>query len=370
MFSKWKFRLTTITPLHIGGPRALTQADYVTWANRVYVVSEEMLFKFLQERGLADRFVTEFHSLVVQRHPSPVKEFLQRRGLCNEMALQAISQYACERTTGTEVTGEVRTFVRDAHAQPLLPGSSLKGAIRTVVLYHLAKQLRDARPTEFERLVLVPLREALKNRKPRKWVDDAIERNLLTAFQLDHAQLNSHKDFLRVLRIGDSQPLDRNALVITKATVKSSSQSGNWYDKTNVLVETTPKGTSFEHVCSIDEWLAEQFQRQNRSVPSLTPDQLMNMVREFHGDLVQQDRELYDFVQKSQPLPAPAGDCVLHLGWGSGLLGTTIVGLLPPELRLEVRGQYFQERDLPMFPKSRRVTEHGEPFGWVRLEVV
>jgi CRISPR-associated protein Csm5 len=370
MLRKWKFRLTTITPLHIGGPRALTQADYVTWTNRVYVVSEEKLFKFLQDRGFTDRFVTEFHGLVVQRHPSPMKEFLQRRGLCNETVLQAISQYACERRTGTEITGEIRTFVRDAHAQPLLPGSSLKGAIRTVVLYHLAKQLRDSRPQEFERLVLVPLRAALQNRGRRKWADDEIERNLLAALRLDHAQLSSHRDFLRVLRIGDSQPLDRNALVITKATVKSSSQSGNWYDKTSVLVETTPNGTSFEHVCSIDEWLAERFQRQNGSVPFLVPDQLMEMIREFHADLVQQDRELYDLVQKPQPLPATPGECVLHLGWGSGLLGTTIVGLLPPELRLEVRRQFFQERDLPLFPKSRRLTQSGEPFGWVRVEIV
>lgn len=370
MFRKWKFQVTAITHLHIGGPRALKQADYVSWANRVYAVSEEKLFAVLQSRCLAGRFVTEFHGLVVQHHPSPVKEFLQRHGLCNEAMLQAISHYACERVTRIDVNGEIRTFVRDAHSQPLLPGTSFKGAIRTVVLYHLAKKLRDDRPMEFERCVLVPLRAALENRRRRKWADDEIERNLLAAFQLDHAQLSSHKDFLRVLRIGDSASLNRNALVVTTATVKSCSRSGDWYDKTSVFVEAAPKGTSFELVCSIDEWLAEHFQHQNGSVPFLAPDQLLDMIREFHADLVQQDRELYEFMHKPQPVPAPPGDCVLHLGWGSGLLGTTIVGLLPSELRLDVRRQFFKERDLSLFPKSRRVTEFGEPFGWVRLEIV
>lgn len=63
----------------------------------------------------------------------------------------------------------------------------------------------------------------------------------------------------------------------------------------------------------------------------------------------------------------------LRLGWGSGLLGTTLAMLLDEPLLQRLQNLLFTDRNGAIAPKTRRVTVENntpvKPLGWVRLEV-
>lgn len=365
MFHKWAFVFKTRSPLHIGAGHKLTTMDYATFADKVYVLSEDRLFHALEENGLAEQFTTELSVLLGKKEARPVQSFLRSHGLLHEEFLQRVSHYGLSANSLSIGITEITPFIRDAFMRPFLPGTSLKGALRTVVLYNIAKRLKEADPAAFERQVIAPARQSSN----RKRADDLIEDNLLRSFSLDNSKPGLHRDFLRTLRIGDSGPVSPDGLNLRKASVRSSRGDNDWYEKTSVLLETAAEGITFRSICSIDDDLVERFQKQNVQIPFTSPTELIEMIREFHTDFVREDKNFYETVNKTQLGRDTAGEPILHLGWGSGMLGTTLISLLPEDLRLQIRKKFFRERDTLLFPKVRRLTENNEPFGWVAVQL-
>ncbi len=61
----------------------------------------------------------------------------------------------------------------------------------------------------------------------------------------------------------------------------------------------------------------------------------------------------------------------LRLGWGTGLLGMTVCGLLDNSLLQRLRNEVFVDRQGAPVPKSKRVCVNGNkainPLGWIRI---
>lgn len=129
-------RLRTLTPLHIGGREgALNPLEFVVFEGRCYVISETKLARALQERDQIDTFYTWFTG----RERLALREFLRERDLLNARFLERIAAYTSP--CSIRISQDLRTFVRDAFNRPFLPGTSIKGAIRTAFLYKLLKEL-------------------------------------------------------------------------------------------------------------------------------------------------------------------------------------------------------------------------------------
>ncbi len=377
---KIAFTLKTVTPLHIGGAEsAILPMSFLAHEGWIHVVSEDKLAELLSEKNLLDPFVKE---ALDQRGKFQLYLFLEKRGLLNNSTLDRITSYRC-RFQG-QISKEFRPFIRNGFGQPFIPGSSIKGAWRTAILYCLLKKLpKDERENVLDKTVRKALEEVKKN--PRaKWstrqnLFKNEEERLMRSFLLGKKQNDIHTDFLRVIKVHDSAPLDRDTLSIREVRIYSA-QSAENPKRFPLYAETIEPGVSVKMEYSIDEQLLENFRAQNRNQPiangaihydtfeKLVLDPI-GCVKKMANDVLAHERAFFENEL----------DCTLffqnepnfHLGWGGSLIVESLAHLLPEELRQQMRNLLFTDRGNAPAPKSRKVIAGEKPMllGWCQLSV-
>lgn len=167
--------LRTLSPLHIGDGSQLHAFDYTVHEGRFYRTSQRFFELFLDKIGgdSAERFaqwsgdiVEEMESLEADRRRDPRsgRDFnqrmsdLRRRHTLREFAKsigqeRAFLDFLREAkvpfipvqpvSKGEKEKQEIRGFIRGADGTPYLPGSSVKGSIRTALLYHFLEHFAD-----------------------------------------------------------------------------------------------------------------------------------------------------------------------------------------------------------------------------------
>lgn len=134
---------------------------------------------------------------------------------------------------GAPTTGEIYAQVKDGMDRPYLPGSSLKGAIRSALAWDLVDQ-QDV-------LGKVELREAKK-------ADDRIDRDLFLG-RTSQRMNDTVRDVMRLLRISDSTPLATPPTLLQVAMLGSSSQRN-----TRLAIEAMPEGAEVRATLQIERY--------------------------------------------------------------------------------------------------------------------
>ena len=163
-----------ITPLHVGDGTTLHSFDYVIHDNRFYRISQRVFERFLSNIGgdAPERFVTWSADLMSKmdnaerdkRNNPRGKDFNQQlsslrrsfnllefsksigqdHAFISFLKSEGIASIPIPMAAkGESVKHEIRGFQRSADGQPYLPGSSLKGSIRTALLYHFLQEFAD-----------------------------------------------------------------------------------------------------------------------------------------------------------------------------------------------------------------------------------
>ncbi|MEM9886817.1 MAG: type III-A CRISPR-associated RAMP protein Csm5 [Bacteroidota bacterium] len=162
-----KLQLHTLTPLHIGNGQELHATDYVVVDDYYYRVSEQQFMRFLKQQGqeaqnLFSKWVIETAQEIDDleferrrkrqnfgRDKNQQLSYLKRNYnyaafaqnvLGQETAFQQFLDEYCVATPignpNTRLKQQIRAIMRTADGRAYVPGSSLKGAIRTALLYH------------------------------------------------------------------------------------------------------------------------------------------------------------------------------------------------------------------------------------------
>lgn len=389
-----RFVLKTLSPVHIGGrTQELTPLEALVYKGSCYVVSESALGRTLLKESKLDKLSEEINK---QGPRFNLESFLKSIQLLNEETLWGIAAYRC--ATGERNTpGRLRPFVRDAYNRPFIPGSSLKGVLRTAVMYGYLKGLRDQNPGEFQRLFTGGVRRKLEEflsaedwKRVKPWFKDNTKRKM--ASQIESALMQRYelpvpgspskrgptwqqKDIMRAIKISDTTPLAKDSLTLEEVQVISLTGGNEVYLKTPIYVEVIPPGTEMEFTVTLDEHILGDFSARNRELPFKSLDEVLSHLAVFAADIWEFDRnywngiygpgtlEMTDFYRQEA-----AG---MRLGWGSGLGGASLLLLLPENLRRELRDALFEPRGQFSFPKSRRAVMDGDtprwPLGWVTI---
>lgn len=162
-----KLQLKTITPVHVGNGEELYELDYVVANNHYYRVSQSQFFKFLQTipNAITDYTnwindnTTEMEDLKTsirsaKRNNSSTRDYNQQLNyIRNNFNLLGFTKKIKQDRAfvnflnkeeqilkipfnGKFLKGQVRGLLNTATKKPYLPGTSLKGAIRTALLHH------------------------------------------------------------------------------------------------------------------------------------------------------------------------------------------------------------------------------------------
>lgn len=160
-FEYKKMSVTCLGPVHITDETGTVysyQYLYDAANRRVYFLNERMWVKFLFEHDL----LGEFEELIKTKlRAGTLCEWIQQKGFALADLGEAVTDYAkvevapeilaANKTRMTEI---VRT-VHDVEGHPYIPGSSLKGALRTGLLFSLLLQEDKLRAEAWDELCRV-----------------------------------------------------------------------------------------------------------------------------------------------------------------------------------------------------------------------
>ena len=386
---KVRVHLQTLTPLHIGGSEgSLSPLQFAHCDGKVYVISPQKWADLLRRNKSVESFITYVKD---KGKYAKLREYLTSEGrdwLKPEL-LAPLAKYTVESASAP--TGDLRPFIRNGYQQPYIPGSAIKGALRLAALYVLCTKLDPAKKEELlDKHVKVQLerfredlararsykQQRLKENYKRSFTEK-IDRELLRDFKISDywAKTDAHSDIFRVIEVRDSEPFKPDMVEVEEIKVHSVGAGVKDY---SIFAECLQPGAEFTIDLKIDLDLLDAFKRNNgetnyrldfQEIESLMHDPFSAanaLAQKLYADeqtFLQQELEVAGALNFArQP-----GDRLVRLGWGGGMLATTLDLLLDKPLRRDIRNLLFVDKGQALAPKTRRLTTGNQPLGWCKI---
>lgn len=353
--------LTPQAPVHIGSGRELLhEYDYAIRAGQTWRIDETAL---LDAQNAEDPRVAERLARTKPAQLLRDADFRPDGGFF---------RYVLKGTPRSAAEGaQLREQLKDPFDRPYVPGSSLKGALRTALAWHEWQQ-RGLRPD----LGVVGQR--------KQWAAQKLEQMLFGP--------DPKRDALRALHVSDSAPLAPAALMIVN--VRAHHRNGQL--AAPIELEALRPDAALRFTLKLDLALYSDWAR--RAGLNLLGrdwlDKLPAIVQRHAAERLQREYDWFAKIRGAERLknaygslaslrPA-ANQCLIQLGWGTGWESKTFGSRLQadPQFMERVIGDFrlargkWQRND--PFPKSRRIAVRSPqgvtaetpaaPLGWCLLE--
>lgn len=365
-YTTYQVTVTPLTPLHIGsGTRLLKDYDYAVRHNRTWRINEDALLaaQLADNPDLADTLAR-----------TPPVQLLQAPDYRLDSPFFRYTLAGQPRAK--EQGAQLQELLKTVHDEPYLPGSSLKGAIRTALAWQ-GWQEQGRRPA---------LRDLERN---RRFAGRRIEQELLGS--------DPNHDLLRALQVSDSRAAGQDRLILVNVQVVTRRGL-----QAPIELEAIRPDTPFTLTIKVDnrllgDWAARHRLRLGGNTTWLT--HLAEVIQQHTQQRVQDEAAWYrersgaestvKFFQQLLTARLPPGSCLLQMGWGTGWSDKTygshlqgdprFIDALVKDYRLSI-GNRHNPGD--PFPKSRRSVvqtfkdKRGQirqkatvPLGWVLMEM-
>lgn len=381
IYESQKVYLKLISPVHIGNEQGkITRFEFLTQGNYVYPVSEEKLANFLLDRNLIDDYVQEVEN---QGRNFNLSNFLNRKKVnLDANALSFLSNgRKIKAMHNISSMIEFSPAIRDGFANPYIPGTSIKGPIRTAILYCYLKKLKSENQARFNQYIQM-IEQFIQNRKDKKEkkdeekFDQIIIQDVFQNFNFNIQGKNKspNTDWLRMLHITDAYPVNLKETVLIQANILKKENDGFKFktegnnQNTAIWLECFPDEIVFEFEMVWDKKILREFNAENTYLPK-SLDEIFTCLNEWSSDIISFEKSFasgnnlanwYDNKELN-----------FRIGFGSGMVSTTICLLLDENLRKKIRNYAGMNRGEAIAPKSRRVWNYNNtliPFGWGLLK--
>ncbi len=337
-FEYKKMSVTCLSPVHITDETGTVysyQYLYDAAARRVYFLNERLWVKFLFENNL----LGEFEELIKTKlRAGSLYEWIQQKGFAMEAFGEAVTDYAkvevapeilaANKTRMTEI---VRT-VHDIEGHPYIPGSSLKGALRTGILFSLLLQEDKLRAEAWNELCRV-LNDSRSRDKGGALARLAqkLEVTLLHRLKIPKSeysaellpQSNMNCSIMKGLSVSDSYSDGRTVpVIVQKREAVFMAKSGEIKTKNlNMFRECLPQGACQHFSITLDKAV---FGGVVTSVAELIERQ-----KDFTDFVLEREKQIFGRSLKQEF--AKAKNANLFLGSGSGFMSKSLLSALAPD---------------------------------------
>ena len=351
-------KVHTISPVHIGSGRSdlVPSYDFVTEDSKIWVIDHEKMFEEAEKNGLFDKVGFD----------APINKLLKPD------QYKQCSKYSLNNLPGVN---KIVEQIKTARSCPYIPGSSLKGAIRTALAYAMVKG------------GVVKIRKDDMGDNPRT-ADKFIEDKLFGS--------NANKDVMRALQVSDTEGVKAIALnSIALYSIRDRPGEVTLIPKEprseyTFPIEVIPENTDLSSSIKIDSYLFKEknsrelgFDNKKDWVRNFAKHcndlacDIINIELQFYDKYrIPRIKAFYERLNKQLNEINPEKQFLLHISWGTGWASKTIIGnLMDEDLLGEVVGRFNLDkgRGYSVFPKTRRIIERGNipemPLGWIRVDL-
>ncbi|AKJ39497.1 type III-A CRISPR-associated RAMP protein Csm5 [Methanosarcina barkeri] len=385
-----KCTIELLSPLHIGNGNDLKLVDF-------YLDERNNRVRFIDFEKFSDHCINEKIDLIKEMQNNvyytgndfSITKFMNINKINPSRFISYdVSAIIGKRRRETEFT--IKEFIKCGG--PYIPGSSIKGAIRTALMWYYLSENKKGKDIVSYGISNWMNKKRITGRDIKR-IDDEISR---IVFGKD-----PHNDIFRALKVSDTNIIGLSDLEVSEVKITGNSQSIPVYIE-NMKINTKGLITSVE----IDDVLlhakTKEINFQSHDLKDyIELKTLLKVCNEFSKRVIEKNLEYlwenydcYSTVDEfdrlwNEVFKCKENEAILHIGWGGGWYSTTI-GLILEELPnfTNYRGGYSNRGNHTgnsirehfylgrrpgtnkysiNFPKTRRLTIEGKPLGWVKL---
>lgn len=250
-FSTYKITLETRGPLYIGSGRELGKKEFIynRKSQKILIPDLTKMYHSLQEKNLA----RAYENYLLDQREKDLYTWLNRKGITYDIYKNWTGYILdCSDAVLDKNTKNLSLFMKDAYGKPYVPGSSLKGALRTILFCdELRNDQLKCKKIQDE------IRKGMKySRQGRNFLQKEssnIEVEVFHTCDIDTKYVpkrHALQDHMKGVIISDSYPIDSKNLVLCQ---KIDVDVHGKEKVMPILRECIKPGTKIEFEMTIDE---------------------------------------------------------------------------------------------------------------------
>ena len=331
--------MQTVGPVFIGTGKEILKKEYIYLnQKKIGIPDTYRLYRELRKRGKAEAF----ERYLLGKENLDLTKWLQKQKI-HIADIRPSIKYTldCGDTITEKGSGQLHIMecIKDAYEKPYIPGSSLKGMFRTILLG--ADILTD--PEKYGSAKENMLRDSALNmgrtaylKKNIAQVESIAYRTLTRDEKRPDAAVN---DILQGLVVSDSEPLPTDSLVLCQKVDRHTDGTEKYLP---ILRECIKPETTIRFTLTIDT-----------SICGLTGKNLMAAVKRFMTSYYN------NFSKTFTGLDIPRGNHVL-CGGGCGFVSKTIIyPMYRKETGLRMTQRIFEKTNVPRMHKHDMDKKYG-----------
>ncbi len=401
IYKKEKFNLETLSPVHIGTGNKYTNWDYYIKNGRIHIVS---LDKFIEQ--LTEKQQEILADYIENNSRSSIQDFVDYNTLDFNL-LENSKMYDINLVDTSRFIHGIHEEIK--HPKGLyIPASTIKGAIRTAVLYCLLKENKENYKFSIENKQIV-----LRNKEGKelaKGLNEKDKNSIQNFLEREFFGENQSNDIFKYLKISDSyvnknfNNLEcRKIYIANTTTFETVLPNGKKIRKHPEYYEIITEETEFDGI-EISVIYEEQLKRFVKPKYHKTLEKIKNWKKclyEFSKDLIEAEIKFWEnedvenmikqaygksphnylirLFSKTEVLSHLKGiekqntpeEPVIRIGKLSGYL-THSIGLLlaKDEYNVYEFAKVFDRKAKnDLYPLTRRLTLDNQTLGWCKLKI-
>lgn len=320
----YQLELKVKGPVYIGSGREIQKKEYVFLdKTTVGVVDIEKLYRLSERKHI----VSDLERFMLEDAREDLKHWASRNKI-SKQELEDCMKYTVNAGDIQMEKGrmQIMAFVTDPYGTPYIPGSSIKGMLRTALL--CSDILENETKYDADRQnVLSELKQNVKRNRVLARNMQNIENKAFHTLHKSDKWADAVNDCMSGIIISDSEPLDRKQLILCQ---KWEQHIDGTYKTLNLLRECIAPGTIIRSTLTID-----------RTICQYSVEDILKAIEHFY-------QMYYTMFQNKFPRNTKGNPLTVFLGGGSGFTSKTVMhALFGEQDGVRIISEIFEKTGVP-----------------------
>ncbi|TZE81600.1 type III-A CRISPR-associated RAMP protein Csm5 [Calorimonas adulescens] len=349
----YNIKLTTLSPVHIGGSNEeITSSGYFYNNGNLYIIDLYKLAYRLNELGLWEKYseagtpsISDFLNKNRNRLDANIIDFVK------SISRRVLPSYYRNFSEGNVIKENIIDMLEN---RPFIPGSSLKGALRTAIL-NTMWGYDDNR---------LKLNNGFDVNNSSNFMQ-----NILRTSVYGYSP-SANTDIFKAVKVSDLFSNDENISAIYRVDTVNKTSTGRYSREIvgyEIYRECIKPNVTFAGTLIIDEYTAKKLNVRGIADVKGTIEKSQSF---FKDNLIKEEERFHGVSNYFNEIKT--GGANFRLGFGCGIENNTVIELLNDDNRMKVANTFKKLKNKGLFPVSKRIIMDGGKYwtmGWCKLEI-